>query len=162
MKRIFAICLALCSCAGPAPTSHGIPNFHAVAPGIWRGGQPSDTGWAYLKSIGVTRDLKLNTDREGSDSGAEVVGIRILRHPINLEQQIIGRPDKATIDSAVSDIIPGTFIHCEHGEDRTGLIVGIWRHRVQGWDKAKAYGEMIALGFHPILHGLWEAWEEEP
>jgi protein tyrosine/serine phosphatase len=38
------------------------------------------------------------------------------------------------------------FIHCEHGKDRTGLIVALYRVFYQGWPKAKAHNEMIALG----------------
>ena len=32
---------------------NGIPNFREVAPGVYRGGQPTTAGWAFLKSKGV-------------------------------------------------------------------------------------------------------------
>ena len=35
------------------------------------------------------------------------------------------------------------FVHCLHGEDRTGLIVGLHRVFHEGWDPAKAYQEML-------------------
>lgn len=34
---------------------HGIPNLAQVESGVWRGGQPTDEGWTYLKSVGVTK-----------------------------------------------------------------------------------------------------------
>ena len=46
------------------------------------------------------------------------------------------------------------FIHCHHGQDRTGLIIGLYRVEAQGWAPAKAYQEMLVNGFHPNLAGL--------
>ena len=59
---------------------------------------------------------------------------------------------------AVSIATPGTFVHCSHGQDRTGLLVGLYRLK-QGWAKTNAYTEMLTNGFHPALHGLHEFWE---
>lgn len=39
------------------------------------------------------------------------------------------------------------LIHCQHGEDRTGMIIGLYRVEVEGWTPAKAYQEMLAMGF---------------
>ena len=55
----------------------------------------------------------------------------------------------------------GTYVHCEHGQDRTGLIIGAYRVRVQRWSKSQAYQEMKAHGFHPLLHGLYSSWLED-
>ena len=59
--------LGLGSCAS-VQMAHGIPNFAQVGPGVWRGGQPNAAGWAYLKSLGVRRDVKLNPG--GADADA--------------------------------------------------------------------------------------------
>lgn len=45
------------------------------------------------------------------------------------------------------------LIHCKHGQDRTGLIIGELRIS-KGWDKEDAWNEMLDKGFHPILLGL--------
>jgi len=55
----------------------------------------------------------------------------------------------------------GTFVHCEHGEDRTGLAVGAYRIKVEHWTKPAAYQEMEAPGFHPLLRGLYRASQED-
>jgi protein tyrosine/serine phosphatase len=39
-------------------------------------------------------------------------------------------------------------IHCQHGADRTGAIVALYRIIVQGWSKADAVREMNEGGFH--------------
>lgn len=162
MVRLTVIlALLLAGCAYPAP--HGVPNLARVEPGVWRGGQPTAQGWAYLRSVGVKWDVKLNTEREGSDAGAAANGIQVMRLPITFTQQTLGAPDRATLSAAVSAIgSDGTFIHCSHGQDRTGLVVGLYRVRREHWTKAAAWAEMSAHGFHPLLRGLCWAWEGEP
>jgi len=39
-------------------------------------------------------------------------------------------------------------IHCQHGADRTGALVALYRVVVQGWSKADAVREMDEGGFH--------------
>ena len=153
--------LAICGCA-TAPITHGIPNLALVEPGVWRGGQPNAEGWAWLKSQGVIFDLKLNSESEASDALAQTNGLHICRFPITLEQQTIGKPRYGQIIGAVSCMSAGyVFVHCEHGQDRTGLIVAAYRVKYNGWSKQKAESEMMAHGFHPWLRGLYWAWHED-
>ncbi len=51
------------------------------------------------------------------------------------------------------------YVHCTHGQDRTGLVVGVYRVLHDGRTKDDAYQEMIHHNFHPDLHGLHEFWE---
>ncbi len=148
-------------CASATP-QHGIPNFSQVTTGVWRGGQPTAAGWRYLQSLGVKWDVKLNSERESSDVEAEANGIQIVHLPISLVQQTVGTLPKELLDAAVSALArAGTFVHCEHGEDRTGLVVGAYRVRVEHWTKHAAYEEMKAHGFHPLLRGLYRSWQRD-
>lgn len=49
------------------------------------------------------------------------------------------------------------YIHCLHGQDRTGLVCAHYRVKVQGWDIEKAIQEMYDMGFHkfPYLYLGW-------
>jgi len=38
------------------------------------------------------------------------------------------------------------FIHCEHGADRTGLLIALFRVVHQGWSAQEAYREWVANG----------------
>lgn len=137
-----------------------IPNLAEVEGTILRGGQPADdTAWNRLKSSGITRIIKLNLESEGSEIGAVKAGLSPLYCPIDLADQIIFRPKYETVMDAVNAIQPGTFIHCEHGQDRTGLVVGCYRVLKQGWTKDDAWAEMMQHGFHPELLGLTLFWE---
>lgn len=154
-----------------------IPNFATVETGIYRGAQPvTPEDWAYLRSLGINRIIKLNTAKEGDDSDSGIPDI--LECQITLTQQLLTEPDLDSLATAIAFIEPGTFIHCgstdrtRHalllndfstagGQDRTGLVVGGYRLR-QGWTKAKAHAEMLAHGFHTILFGLDKAWADLP
>jgi len=141
-----------------------IPNFAVVdsAKHIYRGGQPTTVQqWDYLASLGVRNDIKLDNDSEGMDEEELRVSDRFDEDNlfIGLIEQMFGVPGEY-LDQIVGDIRPNTFIHCEHGQDRTGLVVACYRVRVQHWTKAAAEKEMLAHGFHKSLVGLWRTWED--
>jgi len=48
------------------------------------------------------------------------------------------------------------FVHCREGEDRTGMMVAVYRMVVQDWPKDKAMAEMKRMGFNEI----WEPIED--
>lgn len=156
----------LTGCASPRLT-HGIPNFAIVEPGMYRGGQPTAEGWAWLKAQGVTYEVKLNTWTEASDIPAFNHNIFIQDDGIiDLWHQTFAKPNAYAVASAVQSLrnysgTTGIFVHCQHGQDRTGLIVACYRVQVEHWPKADAEKEMLAHGFHKSLHGLWEYWKEE-
>lgn len=139
---------------------HGVPNLAQVEEGVWRGGQPTAEGWAYLRSLGVTNTIKLNPVSEGSDDLALSNGIQVLYFPITTIQQTLDEPKEETVYDAALSITNGTFVHCTHGEDRTGLVVGVYQVRVRHWTKEAAYKEMMDHGFHPSLLGLYRFWRD--
>lgn len=135
-----------------------IPNFHTVEVGIYRGGQPDAEGFKFLQSIGITQVIKLNEDWEGEDHLPE--GMLLFKVQIPPSEQIITQPDSTYLGDAVAFIAPNTFVHCQHGQDRTGIVIGLWRVLKCGWSKKQAYAEMMEHGFHPILFGLSKAWSD--
>ncbi len=40
------------------------------------------------------------------------------------------------------------FVHCREGEDRTGMMVAIYRMVIQDWPREKAIDEMKRMGFN--------------
>jgi tyrosine-protein phosphatase SIW14 len=149
-----------CGSAPPInPSGNTIPAFAVVEPGVARGGEPKTAAdWSWLASHGYTNVVTLHTSDEGSDTAA--AGMMVHRHPIDTLQQLTTGPNEADFNQAISEIKPGTFVHCLHGQDRTGLAIGIYRLR-EGTNKSAAWQEMTNHGFHPALHGLTKYWENQ-
>lgn len=139
---------------------HGIPNLHAFEQDRFRGGQPTRNGWRWLHSQGITDVVKLNPESEGSDSCAESLSMNIHYFPIPWWRQMFIRPSQSLLVQAVACLKPHVFVHCEHGEDRTGLVVGCFRLS-QGWTKQDAFEEMMAFNFHTTLQALMGRWNSE-
>ena len=57
--RICSLPLLTALCSLPALAAPDLPNFHAVAPGIWRGAAPSEVGLRRLKAMGVKTVIDL-------------------------------------------------------------------------------------------------------
>jgi protein tyrosine/serine phosphatase len=57
---------------------------------------------------------------------------------------------------ATTPALQPVLVHCQHGSDRTGTMVAIYRIAVQGWTKAQAIDEMVngGFGFHPLWGNL--------
>src|SRR5947207_10105633 len=180
-----ALSLALLAgCQSLHPTRHTIPNFAAVNERhkVYRGGEPlAPEGWDYVKSLGVRTVIKLNTETESTDAGAKARGLTVVPLPITARQQRTGSPDfSETIERAVNEMRRGSvFVHCgsdsrskpnslhalfdlQGGQDRTGLVVGCYRVRVEHQKKVVARAEMKSFHFHALLlPGLAKYWRDK-
>lgn len=131
--------------------------FFEVSPGIYRSAQPSKTDMADLKEFGIKTILNLNNDDETmakEQKAAKKLGIEVIEHPMSG----FWSPDELQVEESLKVLQDPNnhpiLIHCKHGEDRTGLIVGLHRVYAEGWTPDVAYEEMLERGFHPILYYL--------
>jgi protein tyrosine phosphatase (PTP) superfamily phosphohydrolase (DUF442 family) len=142
-----------------------INDFIKVTSNLWRGGQPLvQADMVQLAHIGIKKIIKLNSDQSSDEiAWCKSLGIQLDYIPLSGFWAPSDANMKVIQDSLfISGIsqIP-TFVHCEHGEDRTGLVLGIVRVKIFGWTKEKAFQEMLANGFHPFLLGLlWYWWKK--
>lgn len=165
MKHLLSIAILLlliCGCCTRAPVStNGIPALAEVDSGIYRGGYPTPEGFRWLRSHGVTNYIKLNPEDQSPKKPAEDAGLKVFQYPIDTDDQIFGSPDNAGRAALkLAQLGRGTYVGCLHGEDRTGLVIAIYRVRHDGWSKKDAEAEMISLGFHKQLLGLWSYWQK--
>lgn len=139
--------------------------FSEVVPGhIYRGAQPTDQGFKDLAKYNIKTVINL---REEADVIAhekplvESLGMNFISVPLS---GFFRPSDKniSSIEQALNnpDLQP-IFIHCQHGQDRTGLAIGLFRVFTQKVSAPNSYQEMLDLGFHPLLVGLETYFEDK-
>lgn len=179
MKCLITLVLAALAACSPMHYVHGVPNLAQVDANVWRSGQITTLeGWDYIQQLAAGRQvhvIKLNYGNEGSDDIAKMLGFDVHDFAIqpqgdqDIWDEVVAefmRPTVAVIMAAedllsvASSTVTTDFylIHCTHGQDRTGLIVGMHRVMHDGWFARDAYGEMLDHNFHPELVGLQVTW----
>lgn len=137
----------------------GLPNFHEVTKNIYRGGAPTEEGLKSLKAMKICTiiDLRISPKQVSKDKKlAESMGFKWLNLPMGKEA-----PTKKQVETLLSTLAKAAeepvFVHCQHGADRTGCMIGIYRVQVQDWSFSQAWVEMRKYGFKPYLSELKEA-----
>jgi protein tyrosine/serine phosphatase len=132
----------------------GVPNFHRISDRLYRSAQPTAEGFAELERMGIKTVVSLRAFH----SDKKKIGAKALRyenidfktwHP---EQEDIIRFLKVVSDTNNAPVL----VHCQHGADRTGTMVAIYRIAIEGWSKKDALAEMTSdnFGFHKIWTNL--------
>lgn len=133
----------------------GVPNLHRVSDTLYRSAQPTPEGMQNLRALGIETIVNLrsfNSDRKriaGTGLAYEHIYTKAW-HPEAAEAlrflQIVTNPRRTPV-----------LVHCQHGADRTGTMVALYRIAVQGWSKQAAIDEMTGGGF-----GFHEVWANLP
>jgi len=167
--KLLLIALAIAGCAHAPPllpdtiTGTDMPAnlscVEHVAGGcaIYRSAQPTAAEYsAMVAKLGLRSVIKLNTALEARDELP--VGVEPFEHPWLFVGPVSHDEVLATLYDLEHAPRP-TLIHCSHGEDRTGLLVALWRvkHHVPA---AAAAGEWRAHGknveWDKLLDGVFE------
>ncbi|PZM80904.1 MAG: hypothetical protein DKT66_16845 [Candidatus Melainabacteria bacterium] len=135
-----------------APVVH-VMNFEQVSPALMRGGAPSAQALKELKAAGVKTIVNLRGEGGASkkeERNAKEIGLDYYNIPMGYTE-----PSLAKV-SSVLDIMRDpakqpVYLHCMHGADRTGMMVGINRILSDGWQFDKVYSEMRGHHFKPFL-----------
>ena len=122
-----------------------VPAFHRVDADVYRGGRPSYRDEVYLKfaDLGIRTVVNL----EGGDQAKreqEVIervntklaeqgqpALTFVSFPINsFTGTVVGSPTNANMGVLFHEIAQAPkpiYVHCEHGKDRTGMVVALYR-----------------------------------
>jgi protein tyrosine/serine phosphatase len=149
--------------ASPVAAGPGLPNLHRVNAFLYRSAQPTKEGFEFLNTqarlanpvLPVRTVLSL---RAFNDDAALVPASSALR----LEQIRFKtwHPEDEDVVKflriATTPALQPVLVHCQHGSDRTGTMVAIYRIAFEGWTQAQATDEMIngGFGFHPMWQNL--------
>lgn len=125
-----------------------LPNFHEVHPFLYRSGEPTEAGLKtahdkyHINTIVDLRAAKKWTDAE--KAWAKQLGITYINLPMSAEP-----PTKKQVETMMKAIREArdknkgaVLVHCAHGSDRTGCMIGIWRVTEDNYSYDEAYKEM--------------------
>lgn len=132
-------------------------HFFKVNDTLFRGQQPTDRGLAQLKEMGIKHVVYLHFNKKQAAHEKAVVeglGMKFTHMPMSWllppKQHQIDTWLKITMNPEEGPV----FVHCQHGRDRTGTMVGIYRIAHDKWTYQQAYAEMKEKGFRTFFLGL--------
>src|SRR5579871_1677776 len=143
--------LLLAQFSARSAVAQNLPNFHPVAPGIWRGGAPTVAGLYQLRARGIRTiiDLRISPRLVRQEKAkAQRLGFHWINLPMGSDPPTAREVATflATLQRAPQEPV---FVHCQHGADRTGCLIGIWRETQESWAFARTWQEMRRYGFNP-------------
>ena len=147
-----------------------LPNFHEVHPYLFRGGEPNEAGLQKLKDMGIATiidlrapsEMKINEREDAQKLGMRYINLVMDSHAPTEKQvdEMMKEIDKAKTLSEQGEKNKNVFVHCAHGSDRTGCMIGIWRVTREGYDYPTTYKEMRKYYFTPKFTRLSGAVEQ--
>ena len=130
------------------------PYTYLVSPVVSRGQRPDAAKLADLAARGYRATINLCAEVDGGDAPAIVAAglaavLRTRHFPVT-------DMESPTIEQLVEilDLLsaPGaepTYVHCEAGKGRTGVVIACYRMAVMGWDAADTVVEAANFGCTP-------------
>jgi tyrosine-protein phosphatase SIW14 len=123
-----------------------LPNFGEASTTLYRGGQPSKTGFHMLAKMGVNIVVDLRGNRDSERKIVTRLGMRYVAMP----WQCSFPKDKVFAEFlTLLRKNPGKkiFVHCRLGDDRTSMMIASYRMAEEGWSAERAEKEMEKFGF---------------
>jgi protein tyrosine/serine phosphatase len=162
MIRLFGFMLLfpLLVAAKPANEEAGegdIPRFTILSDGLYRGGQPSNQGFQFLKEKGIKTIINLRAEDNTEAKTVQKLGMNYVQIPVEevrpwsqLSPGAIAKYFELVNNPANYPI----FFHCQRGADRTGAFAALYRIALQHWTPKKAYEEARNIGMRWYYTGL--------
>lgn len=130
--------------------NENLPNFQKVDDHVYRGAQPTDSGFRDLAKLGIKTVIDLRDIGEHSQADEQKIVTDLGMRYISIPMHGMSTPkdDKVAAvqalfnDSASSPV----FVHCKRGADRTGMVVAVYRISHDQWDNKKALSEAKSNG----------------
>jgi len=132
----------------------GLPNLHCVTPNLYRCAQPTADGLRAAEKLGIKTVISLRAFHSDKD---EVESTKLRTRRIYFNTWHAEDEDVVRFLKIITDTNAGPFlVHCQHGADRTGTMIAIYRMAVQGWTNEEAIQEMTTgdFGYHSVWRNL--------
>lgn len=125
----------------------GVRRISKVSDTLFRGDQPTAEGFQQLKEMGIKTVVNTRLLHGDQDKMAGT----------GLQYKHIVFPVWYPNDKGVVDFLriannpenQPVFVHCRLGNDRTGMMIAVYRVMFQGWTLGDAMREMKHYGYNP-------------
>ena len=141
----------------------GLPNLYRVSENLYRSAQPLPNGFEFLNTQQpiepTARPIKTIISLRAFHDDTKLLP---LNSKLRLEQIHFKtwHPEDQDVVAFLRMVntpaLQPVLVHCQHGADRTGTMIAIYRIAVQNWSKQQAIDEMVqgGYGYHPIWQNL--------
>ena len=130
-----------------------------VDKGVWRGPRPTDYDAIRREFLSV---ISLEGLQEDAKEKIALNTVLVMSEPITFDEIYIRGITQVYLNAILQQvmIVPKpVYVHCQHGEDRTGLVIAAYRVRQCGWTKEHAMEEARGHGYRWWLNfGLNRTW----
>jgi tyrosine-protein phosphatase SIW14 len=136
--------------AWAASENENLRNFQKVDDHVYRGGQPTDSGFKDLAELGIKTVVDLRDIGEHSQADEQKVVTDLGMRYVSIPMQGMSTPKEAQV-AAVMALLNDTasgpvFVHCRRGADRTGTVIAVYRISHDRWENKKALSEAKSYG----------------
>jgi len=148
---IFSVLTSLTLASAWAKSQNdNLPNFQKVDDHVYRGAQPTDSGFKDLAQLGIKTVVDLRDIGEHSQADEQKVVTELGMRYVSIPMHGLSTPkdDKvAAVQALLNDTTSGpVFVHCKRGADRTGMVIAVYRISHDQWDNKKALSEAKSNG----------------
>lgn len=137
-----------------AVQKEGLENFYRVSDILYRAEQPTEEGFKSLQEMGIKTvvNLRVHHSDEKKMQGLELNYFQIPIHTWSLDDKHVAQFLKIMSDEKNYPVL----LHCQHGADRTGTMIAVYRMVFENWSKEKALKEMTGetYGYHSVWKNL--------
>lgn len=145
-----------------------LPRFFRINENLYRGAQPTPAGIRSLAELGIKTIVNLRGKNETTQAERDEAVAAGLSY-FNIPLPDLSSPSDELVDQVLAIINNRAnwpvFVHCNHGKDRTGLIIACYRISVEGkTDKdalreAKKYGlSWVQFGMKDYIGDYYKRW----
>lgn len=131
-------------------------NSTLVESGIYRGPRPNREDYPAL-SMSFRSIISLEGEDEDKieAAGLDTANCRLYPYPISPWQIYVAGISTAYLREILTEVVAlpkPLLVHCQHGEDRTGMLIAAYRMTVDHWTLPAAMDEARRFGYHGILN----------
>jgi tyrosine-protein phosphatase SIW14 len=148
---IFSLAASLTlASAWASSQSDNLPNFQKVDDHVYRGAQPTNSGFKDLAERGIKTVVDLRDIGEHSQADEQKVVTDLGMRYVSIPTQGMSTPKNEQVAAVLTLLNEATsgpvFVHCKRGADRTGTVIAVYRIFHDGWDSKRALGEAKSYG----------------